>query len=542
MSMTPCRPAVAARAAASASCRPHAPGARRLLVTCAQPDSSPAYEPLENAIRVINRVIALGERAKWVAGEEGSSSGGGGGHPQGQPAERWVQFGAAYNSRLNVEQPPAAGLRGTQPAVPSVQQQHQQQQQDAACSSGGGSSTGSRFGGRQLADYLALPVEEYSLLDPKWISREEGGMFRFSLPLQDLVNVDMQPEIYISVLTEAQQRRVTLAGTRAALGSPELDQTFKLNVTAVVSKRQLRRLPVPDHLPGRPVYRLRRWAAAARGRTWPAEGSIASGGSRSGSSADQLAAGAQLAGYSAGSTASSGGSGTNGAAAQVAAPEAAGAAAVAAAAAAAAGSAPFPSEHVYISHDENDEDEYMGPAELAAAAEVAELAVAELEAEEHPTGSMQTAGAAGSMAAGAASGSQHHAQQPGGGGGGSERQGQGQQALLHCRAQVTMAVRVPKALKVVPNALLGYAGSLLLRAVLSATLPNFLELLAADYRRWAGLAGAAAGARQLDTPVGELFLDAAATVREGQEWRRQHPAAKGSGGEEGRARQQEPVP
>lgn len=26
--------------------------------------------------------------------------------------------------------------------------------------------------------------------------REEGGVFRFSLPLQDLVNVELQPEIY----------------------------------------------------------------------------------------------------------------------------------------------------------------------------------------------------------------------------------------------------------------------------------------------------------------------------------------------------------
>jgi hypothetical protein len=27
--------------------------------------------------------------------------------------------------------------------------------------------------------------------------REEGGLFRFCLPLQDLVGVDMQPEIFI---------------------------------------------------------------------------------------------------------------------------------------------------------------------------------------------------------------------------------------------------------------------------------------------------------------------------------------------------------
>lgn len=69
------------------------------------------------------------------------------------------------------------------------------------------------------------------------------------------------------------------------------------------------------------------------------------------------------------------------------------------------------------------------------------------------------------------------------------------------------------------------AGSLLLRTILSATLPNFLALLAADYRRWAGIAGTGdSSARQLDAPVGELFSDAAAAVQEGRQ-RRQHQHA-----------------
>lgn len=61
---------------------------------------------------------------------------------------------------------------------------------------------------------------------------------------------------------------------------------------------------------------------------------------------------------------------------------------------------------------------------------------------------------------------------------------------------------------------------MLLRTVLTATLPNFLSLLAADYRKWAGLSGTGdAASRQLDAPVGELFSDAAAAVREGRERR-----------------------
>lgn len=62
---------------------------------------------------------------------------------------------------------------------------------------------------------------------------------------------------------------------------------------------------------------------------------------------------------------------------------------------------------------------------------------------------------------------------------------------------------------------------MLLRAVLSAALPNFVSLLAADYRRWAGLSGTGdSAARQLDAPVGELFTDAAAAVQQERDRRR----------------------
>lgn len=114
-------------------------------------------------------MIALGERAKWGAEENGSGAGGGGSGDSTQqdlPSQRWVQFGAVYISRLSVEQPAAAGLRATQPAAAAVQQQQGAAAGSGTCGAGGGS------GGKQLADYLALPVEDYSLLDPKWISRQ----------------------------------------------------------------------------------------------------------------------------------------------------------------------------------------------------------------------------------------------------------------------------------------------------------------------------------------------------------------------------------
>lgn len=88
-------------------------------------------------MQVINRVIALGERSKWGSDQP---SGGGGSSPESGdegPGARWVQFGAVHCSRVAVQQG-TAGVSG---------------------------------GGKLLRDYLALPVDQYSLLDPKWISR-----------------------------------------------------------------------------------------------------------------------------------------------------------------------------------------------------------------------------------------------------------------------------------------------------------------------------------------------------------------------------------
>ena len=113
-------------------------------------------------MQVINRVIEAGDKAKWGSPPEG----GGGDTAAAQGPERWVQFGAFFNARLAVDQPGAAA---------------------------GAVSAASR----RLADYLALPLDQYALLDPRWISRDPGGGFRFSVPLQDLVSVDLQPEICI---------------------------------------------------------------------------------------------------------------------------------------------------------------------------------------------------------------------------------------------------------------------------------------------------------------------------------------------------------
>ncbi len=252
---------------------------------------------------------------------------------------------------------------------------------------------------------------------------------------------------------------MTLSGTRAALGSPEIDAAFRLNVTAVVSQRQRRRLPaMPDHLPGRPVQRLRRWAAAARGRTWPAPEGVA--GSTAAAAATTAAAAEPM--QEASSSSSSNGSSERSGAG----PEAAATAAVATVDESSA--VPFPGQHVYISHDENDSDEYDEADSLLAAAELA-------------PGGLGDAVPAPSSSNGSSSSSDSSHGSSGGGGGDSSssssvlpsqqaaadavgmQQGQaarqpGPRAVLHCRTRVTMAVRVPGPLRVVPNALLGYAG------------------------------------------------------------------------------------
>ena len=76
-------------------------------------------------------------------------------------------------------------------------------------------------------DYLALPAEEYSLLDPKWMARLDDCSFRLTVPVRDVV-VELGPgapwpdmlirfEPAITVRTELDRaaRTVTLRGGEA---------------------------------------------------------------------------------------------------------------------------------------------------------------------------------------------------------------------------------------------------------------------------------------------------------------------------------------
>ena len=61
----------------------------------------------------------------------------------------------------------------------------------------------------------------------------------------------------------------------------------------------------------------------------------------------------------------------------------------------------------------------------------------------------------------------------------------GQGASLQARVNVTMALSVPPRLRAIPNPLLGYAGRLITKSILMATVPNFSNLLVSDFEQWA---------------------------------------------------------
>ena len=74
-----------------------------------------------------------------------------------------------------------------------------------------------------------------------------------------MLGVDICPQVSIEARPDPLSGQVTLIGTRAVLGSPGLDEMFKLKLVAVMRCRRNDR-----HLPGRPVQRLRQWAARRR--------------------------------------------------------------------------------------------------------------------------------------------------------------------------------------------------------------------------------------------------------------------------------------
>lgn len=381
------------------------------------------YEPLERAIQVINRVLSVGERNHKRRNTEDKVLGKDMKESKGRQAqrERWVQFGAVTLARVPLAECLLPGLADDYETASLL-----------------------------LQEYLALPVDQYALLDPKWVEREAtvipgdcdsnlscepsdsqylngrkervvGNAFRVSVPLEEMLGIELRPQLSITAHPDTEAGIVTLVGSKAALGSPEFDQAFKLNLVAVLSRRKRNG---GLHIPGRPVQRLRRWAARRRDRAVQV----------------QVQAEEQEELSSIGTTTE-----------EIDVNDL-------------ATSAPFPMQQVYMSQDEEElqrqEGGFVEVNVNQRSGDHPESAVEARSYEREETGtSVATSMSPPSL---------------------NKRA-----TLLDCRVNVTVAIKVPGPLRVVPNPLLGYAGSLIVRSALNAAVPNFVNLLIGDFRRWA---------------------------------------------------------
>lgn len=260
-----------------------------------------------------------------------------------------------------------------------------------------------------LREYLSLPTSEYSLLDPRWIERVDSSddLFIIRIPLQDVIGVNLTPSLSVAAKPHKAKGIVTFVGSDASLGSSGLDESFKLNIVAAMKGvDNRRRLPRIDHIPGRPITRIQNWASNAK---WPKED-------------NDILDVSNLT-----------------------------------------DNAPFPAEHVYVSHDgSTTSDTSDDEADVAHLEGEDDLHMQEKEIKDTNVPS---------------------------------------NVFLECRVNITVAVKVPRALRVVPNPLLGYAGSLVMRAVLNGAMPNFVELLSKDFASWADNNQV----RNQNEPVGQLF-------------------------------------
>lgn len=352
-----------------------------------------------------------------------------------------------------------------------------------------------------MKEYLSLSPDQYALLDPKWISRDDSDPTTFQLivPLRDVIGVDLVPQLTIHASPDAQGGKVTLIGKKAALGSPALDGKFKLHIIAELSTRQRRRLPSPQDIPyGKIVpQRFRRWATIGRPRGQrlntttlyaPPSTDLTTTTTRNLISADS-------------------------------------------------GEAIMDNSNSSSRiHEFNDDSFDLIQDEL-----VSSISMVDLVYDNDNKDAIDSSGDAASfemhgeqwenvLSTGTvAAGSEDAAMMDGMAASPalSEQQERHQQtAILHCSVSVSMSVRVPRALRVVPNPLLGTAGRLIIRAILKGVVPNFATLLGNDFLKWAQggkrentsmEVGLYDGLSDLNTPPGDAMVGGAGSVHEGAE-------------------------
>eukprot|EP00232_Nephroselmis_pyriformis_P025046 CAMPEP_0182853700 /NCGR_PEP_ID=MMETSP0034_2-20130328/838_1 /TAXON_ID=156128 /ORGANISM="Nephroselmis pyriformis, Strain CCMP717" /LENGTH=264 /DNA_ID=CAMNT_0024984481 /DNA_START=337 /DNA_END=1128 /DNA_ORIENTATION=+ len=195
-----------------------------------------AINALDSVMRMINQVVNLGDMfGQWEeesaradrARGVGAPVEGGEGREAVSPEEvqrarderrrksKWVSFRASGSSKALVAEDPLAGERG-----------------------------------RGLVAYMCLPTEEYALLDPKYIARDEGapqdggaGYFCLRVPVQELTGLNLDTRAWVRVELQEEARCVLVTCERATLGAkdPTMDERFSVKMRSDISWRGPRR-------------------------------------------------------------------------------------------------------------------------------------------------------------------------------------------------------------------------------------------------------------------------------------------------------------
>eukprot|EP00195_Chlamydomonas_chlamydogama_P016167 CAMPEP_0202894648 /NCGR_PEP_ID=MMETSP1392-20130828/4006_1 /ASSEMBLY_ACC=CAM_ASM_000868 /TAXON_ID=225041 /ORGANISM="Chlamydomonas chlamydogama, Strain SAG 11-48b" /LENGTH=274 /DNA_ID=CAMNT_0049579399 /DNA_START=174 /DNA_END=998 /DNA_ORIENTATION=+ len=115
---------------------------------------------------------------------------------------------------------------------------------------GTASTTVQDFGGDvSLSTYMMLPVEQYFVLDPNQIRFLQGTRFLLKVPRVEILNVWLEPEVEINVVSQAEPPRVVLQAENCRIRGSDLienmrlDQKFCLRFTTELTWRSSKALP-----------------------------------------------------------------------------------------------------------------------------------------------------------------------------------------------------------------------------------------------------------------------------------------------------------
>ncbi|MEW5315337.1 MAG: hypothetical protein WDW38_006777 [Sanguina aurantia] len=151
-------------------CRVHK---RFLTTTHAQRGGGFGQQQLEKAVRAINRIIFDYEARRTRLKAEAAAKGG---PPVVEAPIRGqlVTFRASARHERMIKEPETDAVNGSSPSTAFQ---------------------------TSLRAYLALPLDQYSLLDPRWITRVggAGNLFLLRVPLQDVVGLALEPQITVKV-------------------------------------------------------------------------------------------------------------------------------------------------------------------------------------------------------------------------------------------------------------------------------------------------------------------------------------------------------